>query len=40
MVDDCIRYKKGCEACQKFGDLQTASASTLHLVVKPWPFRG
>jgi transposase InsO family protein len=40
MVDDCIRYKKGCEECQKFGDLQTTLASTLHPIMKPWPFRG
>jgi hypothetical protein len=40
MVDDSIRYKKGCEPCQRFGDLQMPLASLLHLVVKPWPFRG
>jgi hypothetical protein len=40
MVDDCIRYKKGYEPCQRFGDIQGAPASVLHPVVKPWPFRG
>jgi hypothetical protein len=40
MIDDYIQYKKGCEACQKSRDLQTAPASTLHPIVKPWPFRG
>jgi hypothetical protein len=40
MVDDCIRYKKGCRACQRFGDVQTVLASMLHPVVKVCPFRG
>jgi hypothetical protein len=39
-MSDCIRYKKGCESCQKFGDVQLAPASVLHPVIKPWPFRG
>jgi hypothetical protein len=39
-VDDCVRYKKGCEACQRFGDIQAALASMLHPIMKPWPFRG
>jgi hypothetical protein len=33
MINDCFRYYKGCEACQKFGDIQ-------HPIIKPWPFRG
>jgi hypothetical protein len=40
MVNDCIRYKKGFEDYQRFGDVQTAPASMLHLVVKVWSFRG
>jgi hypothetical protein len=40
MVDDCIRYKMGCEACQRFGDVQTIPASMLHPIVKVWSFRG
>jgi hypothetical protein len=40
MEEDCFRYFRGCEACQRFGDVQLAPASMLHLVVKPWPFRG
>jgi hypothetical protein len=35
MVDDCIKYQKGCEAYQKFGDVQLVSASMLHPIVKP-----
>jgi hypothetical protein len=40
MMEDCFRYFKGCEACQRFGDIQSAPASTLHPIIKPWPFRG
>ena len=30
MINDCFRYYKGCEACQKFGDIQLAPAAMLH----------
>jgi hypothetical protein len=40
MLDDYIRYKKGCMACQRFGDVQLAPTSLLHPIVKPWPFKG
>jgi hypothetical protein len=40
MVANCFKYFKGCEACQCFGDIQLASTSMMHPVVKPWPFRG
>jgi hypothetical protein len=40
MMDDCIKYQKECEACQKFGNIQLAPASVMNLIVKPWPFRG
>jgi hypothetical protein len=40
MLDDCVWYKKGCMACQCFGDVQLAPASLLHRIMKPWPFRG
>jgi hypothetical protein len=40
MLDDCIRYKKGCMACQHFGDVQLAPVSLLHPIMKPRPFRG
>jgi hypothetical protein len=35
MVDDCIRYKKCCELCQRLGDIQAAPVSMLHPIVKP-----
>jgi hypothetical protein len=40
MIDDCIKYQKGCEACQQFGNIQSAPASIMNPIVKPWPFRG
>jgi hypothetical protein len=40
MMDDCIKYQKGCEACQKFRNTQLARASVMNPIVKPWPFRG
>jgi hypothetical protein len=40
MVEDCMRYQKGCDACQRFGNVQLALAYPLHPIVKPWPFRG
>jgi hypothetical protein len=40
MMDDCIKYQKGCEACQRFGDIQLALAGVMNSIVKPWTFRG
>jgi hypothetical protein len=40
MIDDCIKYQKGCEACQRFGNLQLAPAGVMNSIVKPWSFRG
>jgi hypothetical protein len=40
MMDDCIKYQKGCEACQRFGNIQLAPASVMNSIVKSWPFRG
>jgi hypothetical protein len=40
MMKDYIWYKKGCEACKNFGDIQMVPASMLHHVIKPWTFRG
>ncbi|XP_050238162.1 uncharacterized protein LOC126687648 [Mercurialis annua] len=39
MEQDCIRYAKGCEACQKCGPIQYVPAEELHSIIKPWPFR-
>jgi hypothetical protein len=40
MVDDCIKYQKGCKACQRFKNIQLAPAGVMNSIVKPWPFRG
>jgi hypothetical protein len=39
-INDCFRYYKGCESCQKFRDLQLAPTAMLHPITKPWPFCG
>jgi hypothetical protein len=40
MIADCFRYYKGCEECQKHGDVQLVPAALMHPIIKPWPFRG
>ncbi|XP_073277708.1 uncharacterized protein [Primulina huaijiensis] len=40
ILKDCIKYAKGCQPCQKHGNIQRIPADELHSVVKPWPFRG
>jgi hypothetical protein len=40
MLNDCFRYYKGCESCQKFEDMQLAPAAMLHPIIKPCPFCG
>jgi hypothetical protein len=40
MIADCFKYYKGCQVCQKFGDLKLVHAAELHPIIKPWPFRG
>jgi hypothetical protein len=40
MVEECFKYFKGCEDCQRFGDVQLAPASALHPIMEPWFFRG
>jgi hypothetical protein len=40
MVDDCIKYQKGCEACQRFGNIQLAHVGVMNSIVKSWPFKG
>jgi hypothetical protein len=40
MLANCFKYYMGCEACQRFGKVQSAPASMLHPTIKPWPFRG
>jgi hypothetical protein len=40
MVEYCFKYFRGCEACQRLGDIQNALASMMHPIIKPCPFRG
>jgi hypothetical protein len=40
IVEDCFRYYKGCQECQKFGNIQKSPASAMNPIIKPWPFRG
>jgi hypothetical protein len=39
-MDDCIKYQKDCEACQRFGNIQIAPAGIMNSIMKSWPFRG
>jgi hypothetical protein len=39
MIADYFRHYKGCEECQKHGDVQLVPAALLHPIIKPWPFR-
>jgi hypothetical protein len=39
-VSDCIKYKRGCEAFLKFGDLHLVPTGVLQPIIKPWSFRG
>jgi IS30 family transposase len=39
MMDDCIKYQKGCEACQRFRNIQLSHAGVMKSIVKSWPFR-
>jgi hypothetical protein len=34
MIADCFRYYKGCEKCQRFGNIQLAPAAMIH-PIKP-----
>jgi hypothetical protein len=40
MMDDCIKNKKGREACKRFRNIQLALVGVMNLIVKPWPLRG
>jgi len=40
ILEDCFKYFKGCQGCQKFGNIQRAPASAMNPIVKPWPFQG
>jgi hypothetical protein len=35
MIANCFKYYKGCQVCQKFGDLQLVPKVELHPIIKP-----
>ena len=40
IIQDCFEYYKGCQDCQRFGNIQKSPASAMNPIIKPWPFRG
>jgi hypothetical protein len=40
ILEDCFEYYKGCQDCQRCGNIQRVPASALNPIIKPWPFRG
>jgi hypothetical protein len=34
MIANCFRYYKGCEECQKFGNIQLVPAAMMCLIIK------
>ena len=40
MLEDCFAYYKGCQDCQRFGNIQRLPTSVMNPIIKPWPFRG
>jgi len=35
ILEDCFKYFKGCQGCQKFGNVQRAPASAMNPIIKP-----
>ncbi|KAK2986013.1 hypothetical protein RJ640_005105 [Escallonia rubra] len=40
IMEDFVRYAKGCQACQEHGVVHRAPCIELQSIVKPWPSRG
>ncbi|XP_058223015.1 uncharacterized protein LOC131332735 [Rhododendron vialii] len=40
ILEDCIRFSKGCQPRLAHGPIQRVLIADYHAVVKPWPFRG
>ena len=38
ILEDCFEYYKGCQDCQRFGNIQKSPASAMNPIIKPWPF--
>ena len=39
ILEDCFEYYKGCQDCQRFGNIQKSPASVMNPIIKPWPFQ-
>jgi len=35
VLEDCFKYFKGCQGCQKFGNIQRAPVSAMNPIIKP-----
>jgi hypothetical protein len=40
MLEDCFKYYKGYQACQRFRKIQMVTASVMNPIIKPWPVIG
>jgi len=40
VLEDCFKYFKGCQGCQKFGNIQRAPALAMNPLIKPWSLWG
>ena len=40
MLEDYFVYYKGCQDCQRFGNIQISQALVMNPIMKPWLFRG
>jgi hypothetical protein len=40
ILEDCFKYYKGSQECQKFGSIQRVPASAMNPIIKTWPFKG
>lgn len=40
ILEDCFRYHKGCQDCQRFDNVQRAPASATNPIIRSWPLRG
>jgi hypothetical protein len=39
MLEDCFKYYKGCQACQRFGKIQMVPASVMNTIIKTMTVR-
>jgi len=40
ILEDFLKYFKGFQGCQKFGNVQRAPTSAMNPIIKPWSFQG